>query len=362
MKLSEGKISFTIGKGVFYNPEMELCRDIFSLAIGALGEKMGVADCMCASGVRGLRYKKENRNVKSLALVDLSRKAVANARKNAAMNKMKCKCLHVDANQFLYRNESDFVELDPFGSPVPFINDAARSFRTLKKGYMSVTATDMAVLCGAHHAACLKNYSTVPLNNEFCHENAVRILAATVIRACAPFSIGARPIFSISHRHYVKVLFELEKGSEQAVAAVKSNGFVSYCPKCLFREAKRQFPKEACPKCAHQAQFGGPLYLGALWSQPLVKEMLRLNISRRYKKSAAIEKMLSTILAESAINAYGYYDLHLLAKKFQKPIFSMDDALEKMREKGFAASRTHFCPTAIRTDAPHEAVLGILAK
>ena len=68
MKFSEGKISFAISKGVFYNPEMELCRDIFSLAVGALKEKMSIVDCMCASGVRGLRYKKENRNATSLAL------------------------------------------------------------------------------------------------------------------------------------------------------------------------------------------------------------------------------------------------------------------------------------------------------
>lgn len=360
MKLSEGKIAFTADKGVFYNPEMELCRDIFSLAVGSLKEKISMVDCMCASGVRGLRYKKENKNVRSLALVDLSKKAIANARKNAALNKVRCRCVLEDANQFLYKNQSDFVELDPFGSPIPFLVDAARSFRTSKKGYLSVTATDMAVLCGAHHAACLKNYDSIPLDNEFCHENAIRILAATVIRTCAPFNLAARPVFSISHRHYVKVLFGLERGSEGAVAAIKSNGYVSYCPKCLFREAKRAFPRDTCPLCGHQAQVAGPLYLGALWDQALVKDMLLLNASRRYTKCAAIEKMLSTILAESAVDSYGYYDLHLVAKKFHKQISGMDSALQKIREKGFMAERTHFCPTAVRTDMPHDELISAL--
>ena len=360
MKFSEGGITLSVAKGVFYNPEMELCRSIFSLAVGALKGKISLADCMCASGVRGLRYKKENKNVSSLALVDLSRKAIADAKKNARLNKIKCKCLLQDANMFLYENECDFVELDPFGSPMPFLFDAARSFSTLKKGYLSVTATDMAVLCGAHHAACLKNYSAIPINNEFCHENAVRLLIATVIRTCAPFSLSAKPIFSISHRHYVKVLFELNRGSDGAVSAIKSNGYVTYCPKCLFREAKRSFPSGTCPLCGHQSQVGGPFYIGALWDPALLKEMLDLNVSRSYGKREAIEKMLSTMLAESGVDSYGYYDLHLVAKKFHKQISSMDTALEKIRAKGFLAQRTHFCPTAIRTNAPHDELISLL--
>ena len=114
-KFAEGKLAVSIGKGVFYNIEMEMCRDIFSLAVGALHEKLDVADCMCASGVRGLRYKKENTNVGKLLLVDLSKKAIACAKKNALQNKVKCKCIYEDANQFLYKNEMDFVEIDPFG-------------------------------------------------------------------------------------------------------------------------------------------------------------------------------------------------------------------------------------------------------
>ncbi len=356
----EGGVSVTFPKGVFYNPEMELCRDICSLLVGALPEKVSVVDAMCASGVRGIRYKKENKNVGKLALCDRSGRAIACARENAAKNGVRCRVVHADANDFLRKNQFDFVELDPFGSPAPFLHDAARCLSGLKKGYLSATATDMAVLCGAEHPACLRNYGAAPLDNEFCHENAARILLGKVALTCAGFSLAAKPIFTLSHRHYLKVVLRAERSAKGAADAVKSLGFVSYCPGCCFREARRNALKEKCPHCGHALVHAGPLFLGELWSPALLERMLGLSAERGYRKSREIDKILRTILSESAIPAYAYYDLHKLAKKNRGRIMGMEEALSALWKAGFAASRTHFCPTAIRTDAPHEKVLEAL--
>lgn len=362
MDASEGSVKIHVPKGVFYNSEMELCRDIFSLAVGAIGGKIDIADAMCASGIRGMRYKKENPNAGKLALVDTSALAIACARKNARANKIDCKCAKSEAGAFLRGNGFDFVELDPFGSPQPFLHDAARSFSKIRRGYLSATATDMAVLCGAHHAACLKNYASVPLDNEFCHENAVRILAATVARAFSPFNLAATPVFSFSHRHYIKILFSISFGSEGAVEGMKKIGFVSYCPSCLWRGASRFPSSSPCPHCSHALLIAGPLCIGRLWDTGFVSKMLALNAARRYKNCDRIEKLLRTIEEESRIHTYGYYDLHRLAKKSKKAIKAMDEAIFSLRSRGFAASRTHFCPTAIRTDAPHKEVLFMVVK
>ncbi len=353
-KVSEGAVRISVPAGVFYNPEMELCRDISSLALGAIGGKLSVLDAFCASGIRGLRYKKENPGVGKLALSDLSNRAVAAARKNAEENKVKCRVLQIGANEILQKENFDFVELDPFGSPSPFLYDAARSFEEKKSGWISATATDMAVLCGAAHAACLKNYGAAPLNSEFCHENAVRILAGKMALAAAQFNLAASPAYSISHRHYVKVIFRLSRGADGAVEAVKNTGFVSYCPKCCWREVRRLAVAGSCPYCKHQLLHGGPLYTGGLWDEKILGKMLQLNAERGYARKKQVEKLLRTQLAESRIAAYGYYDLHVLARKLGKGIISMDEAIGKIRSAGFAAERTHFCPTAIRTDAPHE--------
>ena len=359
--IEEGNARISQAKGVFFNPEMELCRSMFSLAVGAIGGKLDVVDAMCASGARGIRYKLENKNVGKLALVDANKLAVACARKNAVANKVRCRTIYADANEFLRKNAFDFVELDPFGSPIPFLHDTARSFATKDAGWLSVTATDVAVLCGAHHAACLKNYAAAPLNNEFCHENACRILSASVARAFAPFNLAATPAFTLSHRHYVKVLFSLSRGAEKSVEAMKKIGFVSYCPACQWRDGKRLPLLKNCPHCEAQLQIGGPLYIGSLWDSALLEQMLLLNAERKYAKAKEIEKLLSNMRDESGIGTIGYYDLHVVAKKREAKILSMDDAVAKIRKDGFVASRTHFCPTAVRTDAPHEKALELLS-
>ena len=359
--IEEGRAKITLAKGVFFNPEMELCRSLFSLAVGAAGGKISVVDAMCASGARGLRYKLENKNVGKLALVDANRKAVACARKNALKNKVKCSVACMDANEFLRENAFDFVELDPFGSPQPFLRDAARCLAANRGGFLSATATDVAVLCGAHHAACLKNYAAMPLNNEFCHESACRILAAAVAREFAPLNLAATPIFTLSHRHYVKVLFRAEEGAEKAVDAMKKIGYVSYCPACQWREGRRLPLRKDCPHCGALLQFGGPLYLGAPWDSALVEKMILLNAERKGSKAKEIEKLLSTVRDEAKIASIGYYDLHVVAKKHGCRILPIDDAVEALHKAGFLASRTHFCPTAVRTDAPHDKALAALS-
>ena len=64
---------------------------------------------------------------------------------------------------------------------------------------------------------------------------------------------------------------------------------------------------------------------------------------------------------EAKIASIGYYDLHVLAKKRGCRIMPIDDAVARLRSGGFSASRTHFCPTAVRTDAPHEKALQALS-
>jgi tRNA (guanine26-N2/guanine27-N2)-dimethyltransferase len=268
----------------------------------------------------------------------------------------------LDAGKFLRENAYDFVELDPFGSPQPFLHDAARCLAANRGGWLSATATDVAVLCGAHHAACLKNYAAAPLNNEFCHENACRILAASVAREFAPLNLAATPIFTLSHRHYVKLLFRVEEGAEKAVEAMKGIGYVSYCHSCQWREGSRLPRLQECPHCGARLVNGGPLWLGALWEGKLVERMLALNAEREYAKAKEIERLLLAISGEAKIPSIGYYDLHWVAKKRGVKILPMGSAIGALQRAGFASSRTHFCPTAIRTGAPHKEAIALLSQ
>ncbi|MCX8196744.1 MAG: tRNA (guanine(10)-N(2))-dimethyltransferase [Candidatus Micrarchaeota archaeon] len=356
MQVSEGKVKAIIDEGVFYNPQMELCRTLCSLAVGALGKKVDVADVMCASGIRGIRYKKENKNAGELALCDRSKKAIACAEKNAKLNKIKCATICKDAREFLREAECDFLELDPFGTPVPFLHDSFVCLEKKRESFFSVTATDTAVLCGAHASACLKNYGAVPLNNHMCHENGLRILAAKVVLSAAPFNLAAVPVFSISHKHYMKIIFKIQKGAQKAVAACKSIGFGMFCPACLYQNAQTMPIGPSCPSCSNKASYCGPIWLGQLWDGVLVERMKKMAQEIEYAKPA--EKLLCVMQQECKLGAYGYYDIHWIAKKLKADIAPKEKIIDRICRQGFSAVPTHFCPTAIRTDAPHDVVIG----
>jgi tRNA (guanine26-N2/guanine27-N2)-dimethyltransferase len=90
--------------------------------------------------------------------------------------------------------------------------------------------------------------------------------------------------------------------------------------------------------------------------------MLALNAEREYAKAKEIERLLLAISGEAKIPSIGYYDLHWVAKKRGVKILPMGSAIGALQRAGFASSRTHFCPTAIRTGAPHKEAIALLSQ
>ncbi|MDO8339281.1 MAG: tRNA (guanine(10)-N(2))-dimethyltransferase [Candidatus Burarchaeum sp.] len=356
--VKEGAASITVRKPVFYNPEMELCRDVSSLAVGAIcteGSKLNVLDAMCASGIRGIRYVKENENIASVLFLDSSPEACALAKKNVKANKLKkMKVVEDEVNHFLAcspKSDFDLIELDPFGTPAPFLHAACFSLRNKPRAYLSITATDTAVLCGAHSQACLKNYQAHPIDNEFCHELAARILLGKLARTASDFSFGISPLFTLSKLHYIKLFVQLDAGAAHAVDSMQSLGYISYCAKCLNREWRAPMPAHlTCTRCKTQYEHAGPLWLGALWNKETLESMTKLNHARRYKNKVQIDSLLATILAESALPPT-YFDLHRISKRLGVSAVSPDRVIELLRKSGFQASKTHFQHNCVRTDA-----------
>jgi tRNA (guanine26-N2/guanine27-N2)-dimethyltransferase len=398
----EGLARFMSPEGVFYNPEMRRCRDLSSLWVGTRGKLAQALDAFCASGARGLRYKMENRNVGKLLFLDLSQKAINASKANAKLNRISSSGADFakeDIQRFLLgRSDFDLIEIDPFGSPAPYLHAVMRAGYNLDERYLSITATDMAVLCGAHAAACWKNYGAKPMDNEFCHENALRILLGKTARAAAEENWAVEPQFCYSHRHYLKLLLKLTKGAEGAVGCAKqSMSYVVHCPKCLYHalyspvrtgkkgeepsnEIIRGFPPLVCPNCSMGGGSGGPSnwgggeppsavrmnWAGPLWGgkwadEKTIKEMAAELKKRPYLSQEELAPILDTISSELKGPAL-YYDLHELASRHKMKIPKTEDVIASLTRAGFFASRTHFLPTAIRTDAGLEEIAALLVK
>lgn len=62
----------------------------------------------------------------------------------------------------------EVVDLDPYGSAVPFLESALNAMAD--GGLLAVTFTDMAVLCARTPHVCFYKYGASPLNKRYCHE------------------------------------------------------------------------------------------------------------------------------------------------------------------------------------------------
>ena len=167
---------------VFYNSVMELNRDLSVAALQRFRQGMDddiiICDAFGGSGIRGIRYAKEIPGVSNVVINDLNPLAVRLARENIQMNGLSnVKACKEDANILLRkcRGKFDVVDIDPFGTPTPYVESAATSLKA--GGMICVTATDTSSLCGTYKKPCIRKYGAVPLKNEYCHETGLRILA-----------------------------------------------------------------------------------------------------------------------------------------------------------------------------------------
>ncbi len=347
----EEKVKLYSSKKVFYNTAMQLCRSLSSLAVGAIGSDLDIVDAFCASGIRGIRYAKENPNVKSITFVDIEPAAITLAKKNAKANDVNATAVKGNISKVAFDLVADFLEIDPFGTPSPYLVDAFRFFNPKKVAYLSVTATDVAVLCGGKVSPCMKNYHSKPLNNEFTHEIGLRIMLKRIAEVASEFNMGITPLVSFSNKHYLKSVIKVTRGADLAFASLKKLGHISYDKKT----GDRSFGQFPVP----DQDYAGPLWLGELHDKSFIKKMRTLNSKRNYSDHEEIEQMLSLMESEVGMPPY-YYNIHHICKlKHLAQLPDMKTIIERLRKKGYKAYRTHFSKVSIKSDAPYKAILEV---
>jgi tRNA (guanine26-N2/guanine27-N2)-dimethyltransferase len=267
-----------------------------------------------------------------------------------------------DANLFLSTNAApkkrfDYVDVDPFGSPVPYIDSAIRSLRN--GGMIALTATDMAPLCGVHPRACLRKYAGVPLRTEYCHELAVRLVSGCLAMMAAKQEIGVRVLFSYSINHYVRIYSVVKNGAKVADKSVQQMGYILHCFSCFHRESVLGITspmKRVCPNCGTKMSVSGPLWLGRISDEKFCSLMEKDASNRSFKNERKIMKLLALIREESEAPVT-YFAVDKICDKLNLPVPSLSSVLEKLKEQGFEAIRTHFNSRGFRTDAPSSRVM-----
>jgi tRNA (guanine26-N2/guanine27-N2)-dimethyltransferase len=349
------------GGGVFFNPTQELNRDVTVATLRAYRDREPRAasylDAMAASGVRGVRAAAEGYDV---TCADVDDEAVELAAANLDANDLDGEAVHRDVNALLYdEGPFDVVDLDPYGTPIPFADAAFANGRNL----VCVTATDTAPLCGAHLQSGIRKYGAVPRNTDYHPEMGLRTLISALARTAARYDKAATPILSHVSRHYARTYLELESGARAADDCLDGVGYVDGCEDCLWRAATRGHiadPVDVCPQCgSDRVLTAGPIWLGPVADADFARAVRR-EVTDDMGEAKRARKLLGTVARE--IDTPTHYDQHRLYKQWGEPAIGMEEFVERLRAAGHEASRAHYRGTAVKSTASipemREAVLG----
>ncbi len=357
--LREGKASIRFGQETFFNPKMKQLRDISVSFLNSVDIGDGKAiDGTAASGIRGLRYYLET-GCKDITFIDIDPKVCIIMKKNIKANKVRgtvaCQSFQDFANTC--NEKFDVVDLDPFGTPSPFVYDA---LKICKSGtILMVTATDTAVLCGAQRLACSKMYASIPLHNELCHEAGLRILINYVLRNAAQYDFGIEVLLSIADMHYMRVFIRLDRGAKKAFESVKNVGFVDYCNSCHdFKTTRGLAPEESrrCEYCSADMERAGPMWLGKLRDKRITGDIAN-------DKSKMLDdyglKLITQI--DSELETQFFYSIPMLTKYLKISSVSTNELIVELGKK-FAVSQTSFDKFGLKTDARISDILKAVKK
>jgi len=339
-------------KNPFFNPFMKINRD-FTVSIIKILKTSKFLDGLSACGALAVRVAKETES--EVTACEINQKTFEFLRKNIELNgvNIKIRALNTSLNLLMNLNQNpeelyDFIDVDPFGSPVKFLDNIFLNSRHMT--VIGVTATDTASLCGTYPKTCERKYLSVSMKTDFYNEAGLRILIGYIARTAAKYSFGIEVLFSYALQHYFKVYFRIKKSRKFADECLKTTKFIQYCDECLNRRyAGIDEMKESCV-CKKKFKNFGPLWAGEFAQQEFCN-MLEKEVED------TVEKKIIRLVREEQSVKIPYYNVHKICKKYGFGIPSMDKILERENR----IKRTHFSGTGIRFDGSIEALKEIIS-
>ena len=346
-------------KKAFFNPVAALSRDLSVLYLLALPEnQLTICDALAGTGVRGIRLANETSKVHTLWLVDRSHEATDWIHRNVKLNNLEnlAFVFEKDANVFFYEHSGffHFIDIDPFGSPIYFIEGATRALK--RTGYLAITATDQKALMGFAPDATLRRYGIHAIKTDMRHEIGLRNLIATIALTAAKQEYIFQPHIAFHYRHYYRVMGKLEKAHARTAQHLRQNlGIIHYCPYCLDRLYATEFAGNC--SCGRPFRTIYPTWIGPLHEPSIIQTMLNHAQQRQNQLAQPQEaqRLLTLILQET--NA-PVYNLHDIASRYRLSLPTYQWLLNRLPN----SSRVHHAPYAIRTSARIQELISWMKK
>ena len=344
----EGKAEIRQG-GAFLNPKAKFLRDIsVALIASKAGKGAKVLDATAGTGIRGIRYYLETK-AKDLTMLDMNRSAFLAARRNLSLNGAKATLLNTSIQEFANTTKErfDFIDVDPFGGITPYVYDI---MKVVKDGtHLMLTATDAAVLCGAHADACIRMYGSKPMHNELCHETGIRIMINYVASVAAQFNFGVEPVVSLYYAHYMRIALRLVHGNNGAMASLGNTGYIHFCNTCGYWETEKAvIPRQrACRICRKRMPAYGRMWLGRLYESESMQSIA--GMARGMALGPAETRLLGKMLEE--YDTPLFYSLPSMTKRMRLASSKPSSVASRLAAQGYTVTRTQFDDNGMKTDA-----------
>lgn len=323
----------------FYNPSMELNRDFSILVCQWLlnnsKKHVDLLDGLAASGIRGIRLANELEGDFDVTINDWNTDAYDLIKKNVEKLNLKNVTLaNCNLNSLLSEKRFNYIDIDPFGSPVYFVDSAMRSI--LHEGVIACTATDTAPLCGTYPKVCLRRYGATPFHSEVMKEIGLRILLGVICREAGKYDKGIKPLVSYVTDHYFRVYVQVMNGTSWANEST-SNYYTIKAGELVGSETTKKVI--------------GPLWTGKLHNKKALEELRTLLFEKQLNTKNSLWKLIDLLEDESDAPIF-FYAADKLASTLKKTSPKMDVIFESLRKKGYEVYRTHFSPKGFKTNAP----------
>ena len=349
----------------FFNPNARLNRDLSMVAYKAYARgasNRSMADALAGVGARSVRAAVEVKDLDEVYINDANPIAVDIARQSGALNGVenRCKFSVTEVCKFLIEHSSrgsrfGIVDLDPFGTPAPYIDCALRA--VYDDGLLSVTATDTPVLCGIYPDVCVRRYYGRSINTEYGNEVGLRLILGLISMIASRLELGIKPLFVHSTRNYLRVYVLVSVGSQHADAMPSKMGYIYHCFSCSNRSYGNRNGSQICAKCKKPMKSAGQLWIDNIFDAVFVNSMLQTLDGCTVDKRCG--KLLS--MASGEVNLPPtYFSVDRIAERLKVTPPSISSIIDKLKDSGFAASRTSLKMTGFKTDAKYDEVLEVL--
>ncbi len=391
---------------VFYNPAMSGSRTrsviLLNYAInsGFFGEGVVYAlDGLAATGLRARRWMNELPSSSArrlqIEIVDSNPESLLWAKKINEEIPPKNGIDNLtytvgDLRKVVLNSGRHWIDIDPFGSPVSFIDSAIQSMA--RTGVLEISATDSAALTGSSKSPLMRRYGAKVKTDGLAQDSGLRVLLANVARIAAKYDRKIEPLMSIWDSHHLRISIKVIKSIEAANKVEDNLGWRVFCPDNVeigsSKSQELNLPKNGIlpmncflpldfPVNSNDKRISGPLWTGPIGNREVMsyfspEEALSLcgpefdendPMNRNQKdiqhERNIIEKSIKNIMNESrAIDCNHHIIVDDLASwlKIGSPP-SPKKMVEMLENLGYRAAVTHYGRPSFRTNATWELIV-----